>query len=362
VNAKDDSDQPPASAAFFLHVQNVCVVTDNYRCDRDDSDTSNYSELPTFTHLTKQTDSDSYETSFQIDRVGNVTASVVLAQPGGLYAEYFNNAFMAGVPTQTQIDSFMAFDWADGMITPEAGDFASVQWFGKLLPPTQERYSFVLKGDQGFKLFIDGKLLIDRWDTCCDEMSASIDLETRFYDIVVMFKDETGKASFSVEWFSNSLPREVLSYKYLYYSSRVVEETLIRVVQGPSIPAKCTIQDAPVVLTSGKLSSSIFRSRNSYGTVVDNQNDLYTMKMENAHRTLYFYAVYQEEGQYRVDYVPEAAGDFQVSITLFGKHINGSPYEVTVLPGEVSSLKSYTDIVPADLLTFKAGTTYRFRI
>jgi hypothetical protein len=77
----------------------VCVVTENYRCDRDDSDTSNYSEIPTFIQLAKQPESDSHEASFQIDRVGNVTASVVLAQPGGLYAEYFNNAFMAGVPT-----------------------------------------------------------------------------------------------------------------------------------------------------------------------------------------------------------------------------------------------------------------------
>jgi hypothetical protein len=33
-----------------------------------------------------------------------------------------------------------------------------------------------------------------------------------------------------------------------------------------------------------------------------------------------------------------------------------------VLPGEVSSKKSYTDIETDDLLKFKAGTTYRFSI
>jgi hypothetical protein len=82
---------------FFLHVENVCLVTDNYRCDATDTG-SDYTELPQFERMSDTNDG-SYTASYTINRVGDVTVSVVLARPGGLYAEYFNNAFLSGVPT-----------------------------------------------------------------------------------------------------------------------------------------------------------------------------------------------------------------------------------------------------------------------
>lgn len=53
----------------------------------------------------------SYEASYVIDRSGDITVSVVLARIGGLYAEYFDNAFLDGVPAFSRIDNFMSFDW-----------------------------------------------------------------------------------------------------------------------------------------------------------------------------------------------------------------------------------------------------------
>lgn len=32
---------------------------------------------------------------------------------------------MSGVPTLSKVDNSFDFDWSDGMITPEAGDFVS---------------------------------------------------------------------------------------------------------------------------------------------------------------------------------------------------------------------------------------------
>jgi hypothetical protein len=150
----------------------VCVVTDNYRCDPTDGG-SEYTELPLFKLFTDDEDG-SYSTSYAIDRVGDVTTSVVLARPGGLYAEYFNNAFLSGVPTLTKVDHSLDFDWSDGMITAEAGDFVSAHWYGKLKAPISEDFTFVLTGDEGFRFFINGDLLIDRWDTCCDVMTSTV--------------------------------------------------------------------------------------------------------------------------------------------------------------------------------------------
>ena len=83
---------------------------------------------------------------------------------------------------------------------------------------------------------------MDRWDSCCDEMTASISLSNdTFYDIVLQYKELSGSASFRVEWFSNSFARKVLSFEYLYYSQRVTDVTLVTVTNGPSIPERCTI-------------------------------------------------------------------------------------------------------------------------
>jgi len=94
---------------FFLHVENVCFVTDNFRCDP--SSGSAYTELPKFIEMAYQAEDDTYAAEYQIDRAGQATVSVHLARRGGLYAEYFNNAFLSGVPILTKVDSSLEFDW-----------------------------------------------------------------------------------------------------------------------------------------------------------------------------------------------------------------------------------------------------------
>jgi len=59
-----------------------------------------------------------YTASYTISRHGKITTSVVLARKGGLYAEYFNNAFLSGVPTLTKVDNVMNFNWSTSLVTP----------------------------------------------------------------------------------------------------------------------------------------------------------------------------------------------------------------------------------------------------
>jgi hypothetical protein len=59
----------------------------------------------------------SYAANYVMNRDGNITVSVVLARRGGLYVEYFNNAFLNGMPTQTKVENVMNFNWGYGQIT-----------------------------------------------------------------------------------------------------------------------------------------------------------------------------------------------------------------------------------------------------
>jgi beta-glucosidase len=44
-----------------------------------------------------------------------------------------------------------------------AGDDFSVRWTGQLLPPESGRYELVVGANDGFRLFLDGRELLDGW-------------------------------------------------------------------------------------------------------------------------------------------------------------------------------------------------------
>ena len=79
-----------------------------------------------------------YQTTYSVALSGFATANVYLGLNGGFYVEYFNNAFLDGVPVMTGIDNVISYDWGTGMITPQAADFVSIRWIGFILPPTTE--------------------------------------------------------------------------------------------------------------------------------------------------------------------------------------------------------------------------------
>jgi hypothetical protein len=60
------------------------------------------------------------------------------------------------VPTLTKVDNIMNFNWTDSLITAEAGYFVSAHWYGKLLAPATEDFTFILNGNDGFRFYLDG--------------------------------------------------------------------------------------------------------------------------------------------------------------------------------------------------------------
>lgn len=95
-----------------------------------------------------------------------MTDSIVSTMDGepGFYAEYFNNCTLSGEPTLTRIDKAIDFKWGQG--SPASGiksDSFSVRWTGKIRVNETNNYSFRLKTDDGSRLYVDDKLVIDKW-------------------------------------------------------------------------------------------------------------------------------------------------------------------------------------------------------
>jgi len=82
----------------------------------------------------------------------------------GLHADYFNNKDLAGTPVVERVDKKIDFDWnvnPPNRMTMKTN--FSARWTGILNVPESGKYLLSLTGDDGYRLFIDNKLIIDMW-------------------------------------------------------------------------------------------------------------------------------------------------------------------------------------------------------
>jgi beta-glucosidase len=123
-------------------------------------------------------------------------------QGHGLFGEYFANKNLEGTPTSTQVDNQIQFNWP-GSPAPGVGhENFSVRWTGQLTPPKTGKYHLVLSADDGCRLSINGKLLIDHWvDTSEAPIGTNVDLVAgKAYDIKIEYYQAAGDAVARLFW------------------------------------------------------------------------------------------------------------------------------------------------------------------
>jgi beta-glucosidase len=98
---------------------------------------------------------------------GNAGATVpASALPGGFKGEYFNNKELQGQPILVRNDAQINFDWSRGRPAPEMNeDGFSVRWTGKFVPPETGQYQLGAMADDGVRVYLDDRLLVDAWAT-----------------------------------------------------------------------------------------------------------------------------------------------------------------------------------------------------
>ncbi len=80
----------------------------------------------------------------------------------GLKGDYYDNPGLAGEPRLTRIDPAVDWVWADTTpLTGQWGDPFSVRWTGFLVPPVSGTYRLGVNGHNGYKLYLDGELLVE---------------------------------------------------------------------------------------------------------------------------------------------------------------------------------------------------------
>ncbi len=121
----------------------------------------------------------------------------------GLSATYYNNITMEGKPVVSRIDKQIDFQWTLFSPHPEIQyDFFSCRWEGILLGPATGTFKMGITGNDGYRLFVDGKVLIDTWHKQSYDTQL-VDFyfeESKHYPIVIEYKNPSGNALFKFVW------------------------------------------------------------------------------------------------------------------------------------------------------------------
>jgi beta-glucosidase len=129
----------------------------------------------------------------------------------GLHGEYFSNINLQGEPALVRNDRIVNFDWQDS--SPDRNippDSFSIRWSGLIKPEQTASYQFVVKGNNGFRLFLDGKKIIDEWgNPSIKSQMISVQLEAkRSYDVKLEYYENKGEAEISFGWRREENPKE----------------------------------------------------------------------------------------------------------------------------------------------------------
>jgi len=82
----------------------------------------------------------------------------------GLNAEYFSNQDLSGAPVATRREAQVDLNWARGNPVPGLPVFhISARWTGELVAPTNGEYTLGVRGDDGFRLFVNDRKVLDDW-------------------------------------------------------------------------------------------------------------------------------------------------------------------------------------------------------
>ena len=137
-------------------------------------------------------------------------------------ASYYNNTTFSGTPVYTNFETAVYYDWYSGSPDPAiAVTTYSARWTGQVLPEYSEPYTFVVRSDDGAKLWVNGQLILDDWrsKSVSDTNSVTINLQGGVrYDIKLEYFQNTGSAEAHLSWYSPSQPKQIVPMARLYPS------------------------------------------------------------------------------------------------------------------------------------------------
>jgi hypothetical protein len=153
-----------------------------------------------------------------LDAAGNAsdpapaTALVPAAAQAGLTGTYFDTATFGSRRT-ARVDRRIDFSWGTGRpVSGVAPDTFSVRWTGKLLAPADGTWTFTVASDEGVRLWVDDRLVVDDWTAHrAREVRGTVVLtDDRAHDVRIEYFERSGPASVRLLWSGPGTARQVV--------------------------------------------------------------------------------------------------------------------------------------------------------
>ncbi len=115
--------------------------------------------------------------------------------------EYWNNPTLSGAAATTSTEANLNHDW--GASAPHTGinaDNFSARWT-RIIDVTPGRYRFVAVSDDGIRVSVDDRLIIDEWhEHPRQRYTADVELSDGHHRVVVEYFERTGYAVAQLSW------------------------------------------------------------------------------------------------------------------------------------------------------------------
>jgi GH35 family endo-1,4-beta-xylanase len=190
----------------------------------------------------------------------------------GLLGQYYDNIDFTNLKLN-RTDATVNANYGSG--SPDssiAADTFSVRWSGQVEARYSEATTFTVTGDDGYRLWLNGQLLINRYvDQAPTATSGTINLVAgRRYDLVLEYYENGGGASIKMEWQSASQAREVVPAGQLFPAERgTITREVWNNITGTSVSNLTSNSNYPNSPTSSTAATSFEAPTNTadnYGT------------------------------------------------------------------------------------------------
>ena len=147
----------------------------------------------------------------------------------GLKGDYFSNTNLTGQVAASRIDPQINFAW--GAVAAAAGvpaDKFSARWTGQVEAPVTGTFTFGTRSDDGIRLWVNNRLLIDNWTNHSPMWDQTIPVTLNAgqrYNIQIEYYDNTGGANLQLYWWYPGQGEQIIPKARLYPVSIALQPT-----------------------------------------------------------------------------------------------------------------------------------------
>ncbi|EEQ98840.1 hypothetical protein Pmar_PMAR007218 [Perkinsus marinus ATCC 50983] len=323
-----------------------------------------------------------YDVTITGYRPGNYSLILQALWQYGLFGNYWDNSIYLGSPIESRVDPVIDFNWEAGSVARWSPDFVSVRWTGFIEAAYNDTYTFyceIADANDNCRIWLDGILIAERWfedgkEVIVDKTALSEKIDVSYlnghpnsialrtgelYPIQVDYRERTDTASIRLLWSSSVWQgKEVVSSKYLHRGA-YLEDAPFPIVVGPGKPygPKSVVKADGNELTrpiASQKTTLYVQTRDVIGNDCDTfYSDTVVLASltptnPDSYCQTHPLGVMGEpmvtmgsggNGVYVVHVVLVGCGQHNLSVTVNGLHVEGSPFAIDIQRGTVSAFQ-----------------------